>query len=229
MTTTMAHRRSEMVKRQLAARGIRGDRVLNAMKKVPRERFVPSGMQDLAYRDSALPIEADQTISQPYVVALMAEALEIQPRDRVLEVGAGSGYAAAVLSHLADEVFAVERHDVLAEAADERMRALGLDNVHIRRADGTLGWEGGAPFNAILVSAGGTELPPALVEQLAPGGRLIIPLGEAGSVQELFLHRKDAEGRLSRETLGQVRFVPLVGAPSSGRQDAYEAVRQEPT
>lgn len=211
MSRTATQRRSAMVQQQLAARGIRDDRVLQAMEAVPREQFVSPSMVEFAYRDSALPIEAEQTISQPYIVALMLEALRVQPDHRVLEVGAGSGYAAAVLSRLAAQVFAIERHRVLADSARDRVERLGLDNVAVRHGDGTLGWEEEAPFDAILVSAGGDRVPEALKEQLVPGGRLIMPVTVQGDEQDLVLHRKNPDGSLSEESLGAVRFVPLVG------------------
>lgn len=210
VTDAKDQRRREMVRRQIAARGIRGDRLLEAMRTVPREEFVSEEMVEFAYEDSALPIEAEQTISQPYVVALMIEALELLPEDRVLEVGAGSGYAAAVLSRMASEVFAIERHRSLAESAQRTLRRLGYDNVTVLHGDGTLGWESEAPFDAILVSAGGGEVPRALEDQLAPGGRMIMPVGASGQVQELRLFRKKADGTIEEKDLGGVRFVPLV-------------------
>lgn len=199
-----------MVEHQVASRGVRDDRVLSAMREVPRERFVGEEVREFAYEDSALPIEAEQTISQPYVVAAMVEALRLGPDDRVLEVGAGSGYAAAVLSRIAHRVFGIERHEILAESARRALDRLGYDNVEIRHGDGTLGWEEEAPFDAILVSAGGA-VPEALKEQLAPGGRMIIPVGEAGRTQQLVLMEKDADGFFSERNLGAVRFVPLIG------------------
>jgi protein-L-isoaspartate(D-aspartate) O-methyltransferase len=205
-------RRKEMVDRQIAARGVRDRRVLEALRTVPREVFVPERLHEFAYEDTALPIEEEQTISQPYVVALMAEALEIGPGDRVLEVGAGSGYAAAVLSRVAGEVYAIERHRALAELAQERMRRLGYSNVHIVHGDGTLGWPEHAPYDAIAVAAGGPDVPPALQNQLAVGGRLVIPIGTDPRLQELVRVRRVAPDRFRRESLGAVRFVPLVGA-----------------
>ena len=232
MNTDYGKRRREMVERQLAGRGIRNDRVLEAMNSVPRELFVPPEVVEFAYRDTALPIEADQTISQPYIVALMAEELELQPDERVLEVGGGSGYAAAVLSHLAARVFTIERHEILAESARKQIRELGLDSVEVIHGDGTLGLERAAPFDAILVSAGGEKVPPALFEQLAPGGRLLMPVGRAGDVQELVLHRKKPDGTITREALGQVRFVPLIGKihgepEESSGEDLQEPERRE--
>lgn len=173
---------------------------------------MPERLAELAYDDTALPIEEEQTISQPYIVALMAEVLEVQPGQRVLEVGAGSGYAAAVLSRIADEVYAIERHAALAELAQERMRRLGYDNVHIRQGDGTLGWPEHAPYDAIAVAAGGPDVPPALQQQLAVGGRLVIPVGTDPRLQDLVRIRRVAPDRFEQENLGGVRFVPLVGA-----------------
>jgi protein-L-isoaspartate(D-aspartate) O-methyltransferase len=172
-----AQARHHMVERHLARRGIADARVLKAMEAVPRETFVDEGFEEFAYEDSPLPIAEGQTISQPYIVARMAEAAEIDPADNVLEVGAGSGYAAAVLSHLAREVSAIERHAALAQKAAARLAALGRRNVKLRTGDGTKGWPEKAPFDAILVSAGGPAAPRALKEQLKIGGRLIIPIG----------------------------------------------------
>lgn len=203
--------RRRMVRQQLASRGVRDPAVLEAMREIPREEFVGSGMVEFAYEDSALPIEEGQTISQPYVVALMAQALELSWEDRVLDIGTGSGYAAAVLAHIAAEVFTVERHRSLAEAARRRFDALGIDNVRVRVGDGTLGWEEHAPYDAIQVAAGGPDVPPALVEQLVPGGRLVIPTGATRGLQNLVRVRKTTDGP-EREKLGGVRFVPLVGA-----------------
>jgi protein-L-isoaspartate(D-aspartate) O-methyltransferase len=207
-----AELRREMVEHQIAARGVRDARVLEAIRFVPREAFVPERLAEFAYEDTPLPIDADQTISQPYIVALMAEALELSPEDCVLEVGAGSGYAAAVLSRIVREVWAIERHQVLADQAAQRMERLGFSNVHVVQGDGTLGLPEQGPFDAIAVAAGGPEIPPALVDQLAPGGRLVIPIGSDPRLQELVRLRKDDRGGFSREHLGGVRFVPLVGA-----------------
>ncbi|MFQ5459763.1 MAG: protein-L-isoaspartate(D-aspartate) O-methyltransferase, partial [Anaerolineae bacterium] len=168
-----------MVENQLAVRGIADGAVLTAMAMVPREAFVDPDLAEYAYDDAPLPIDAGQTISQPYMVALMLEALEVRPSDRVLEVGTGSGYAAAVLSMIAAEVFTVERIESLATAARRRLADLGHDNVHVRRGDGTLGWREEAPFDAVVVAAGGPEAPQALLEQLGVGGRLVIPIGSS--------------------------------------------------
>ncbi len=201
-----------MVERQVAARGVRDPRVLAALRDVPRERFVPAARAAEAWDDRALPIEAGQTISQPYVVALMAEALRIAPGDRVLEIGTGSGYAAAVLARLAREVYTVERHAGLADRALEVLRSLGYRNVHVRIADGTLGWREEAPFDAILVSAAGPRVPPTLESQLGRGGRLVVPVGAVHAGQRLLRVTRLERDDFSREDLGDVQFVPLVGA-----------------
>jgi protein-L-isoaspartate(D-aspartate) O-methyltransferase len=204
--------RKEMVDRQIAARGIRDERVLEALRTVPREAFVPERLAEFAYDDAPLPIGEEQTISQPFVVALMVEALEIRPGDEVLEIGAGSGYAAAVLSRLAREVWTVERHPSLTREARERMARLEYRNVYVLHGDGTLGWPEHAPYDAIVVAAGGPEVPPALLDQLAPGGRLVIPIGPDLRTQNLVRVRRRPDGTLVREDLGGVRFVPLIGA-----------------
>jgi protein-L-isoaspartate(D-aspartate) O-methyltransferase len=213
MIDTSARRQSRqsMVQRQIAARGISDPRVLDAMATVPREAFLPEELADVAYEDSPLPIEADQTISQPFIVALMSEALELRPGDRVLEVGTGSGYAAAVLGKLAAAVYTVERHAVLADLARRRLAELGFANVAVRHGDGSLGWPEHAPFDAIVVAAGGPEVPRPLLEQLAVGGRLVIPVGPEIHLQELVRVRRTAEDRFVQERLGGVRFVPLIG------------------
>jgi protein-L-isoaspartate(D-aspartate) O-methyltransferase len=208
--------RDQMVRRQIAARGVRDRQVLEAMRTVPREAFVPERLAELAYDDSPLPIGEDQTISQPYVVALMAEGLELQPDDKVLEIGAGSGYAAAVLSRIAREVRAVERHASLAREARQRLERLAYTNVHVRHGDGTLGWPEHAPYAAIAVAAGGPEVPQALLDQLAKGGRLVIPIGPDPRMQSLVRVRHREDGSFAREDLGAVRFVPLIGAQGWG-------------
>jgi len=199
-----------MVARQIEARGVRDPAVLDAMRSVPREAFLPAELAEFAYEDTPLPIAAGQTISQPYIVALMAAAMEPRPGDRVLEIGTGSGYAAAVLSRAVAEVYTVERHEELAHLAETRMRALGYGNVHVLHGDGTLGWAEHAPYDGIVVAAGGPEAPPALLEQLADGGRLVIPIGDTPREQELVVIRRVGDG-FRRESLGGVRFVPLIG------------------
>ena len=201
-----------MVRRHLAARGIRDPAVLAAMRSVPREAFLPPELEEFAYADTPLPIERGQTISQPYIVALMTAAAELRPADRVLEVGTGSGYAAAILARIAKEVYTIERHEELARVAADRLAQLGIRNVSVRHGDGTLGWPEHAPYDAIIVAAGGPRVPAALLEQLAPGGRLVIPVGEGRSVQRLVRVTRAADGQLHEEELGDVRFVPLIGA-----------------
>jgi len=197
-----------MVRTQLEERGISDPRVLEAMRLVPRHGFVPSEFRDRAYDDCPLPIGEGQTISQPYIVAAMLEHLELKPTDRALEVGTGSGYATALLSVLCAEVFSIERHAALAVMAEERLRRLGFTNVEIRVGDGSLGWSEYAPFDAILVSAAAAEVPQALFDQLAEGGRMIVPVGPATS-QELRLIRKIG-GQPEVTLLEGCRFVPLV-------------------
>lgn len=190
-------------------RGVRDIRVLRALELVPRERFVEEGQADLAYADQALPIACGQTISQPYVVAAMTEALGIEPTHNVLEIGTGSGYQAAILAHLAGKVVSIERYKTLADVARERLKALGLDNVTVIAGDGALGAPEFAPFDSIIVTAAAPEIPPALLDQLKEGGILVAPIGAAGSVQTLAKFTK-ASGGLKREELMAVRFVPLV-------------------
>lgn len=204
--------REHMIETQLLGRGIRAEAVLRAMRAVPREAFVAPGFEHAAYDDRALPIARGQTISQPYIVALMIEAAEVAAGDRVLEVGAGSGYAAAVLGQVAAQVVAVERDAVLAAAASERLAALGCRNVDVVVGDGTLGWPGGGRFDAILVAAAGPSVPLALQAQLASGGRLVIPIGARGCQSLVKLTRRGDGDDFEREDLCLVAFVPLVGA-----------------
>jgi protein-L-isoaspartate(D-aspartate) O-methyltransferase len=202
--------RAAMVERQLMARGVRDLAVLAAMRSVPREVFVPDGLAEFAYDDRPLPVQAGQTISQPYVVGLAIEALGIGPDDRVLEIGSGTGYAVAVLARIAREVYGVERHGELVEAARRRLSRLGLANVGIVQGDGTKGLPEHAPYDAILVSAGGPSVPQTLREQLAVGGRLVIPIGRAGD-QELVRVTRRGEAEWEEQPLGGVSFVPLIG------------------
>ncbi|MGD9855627.1 MAG: protein-L-isoaspartate(D-aspartate) O-methyltransferase [Planctomycetaceae bacterium] len=204
--------RERLVESELRRLGIRDHAVLHAMRTVPREEFVPEELREFAYRNTPLPIAAGQTISQPLVVAHMAEALRLKPSDRVLEVGAGSGYAAAVLSRIAREIDTIERHPELAQTAAERLLQVGYHNVHVMCGDGTLGWPEHAPYDAILVSAGGPRVPPALLQQLSIGGRLVIPVGAEKDTQELIRVTRRGEDDFQREDLGPVRFVPLIGA-----------------
>jgi protein-L-isoaspartate(D-aspartate) O-methyltransferase len=206
---TSAHvlARLNMVQRQLEARGVSDPRVLSAMRTVPRHAFVSEAQRELAYADQPLPIEADQTISQPYIVAFMSELAQISMGDKVLEVGTGSGYQAAVLSELGAEVYSIEIVAELADSARKRLRALEYD-VHVRHGDGYAGWPEAAPFAAILVTAAPPTIPEPLREQLAVGGHLVIPVGE--ELQELLVITRTAYGFEERSAL-PVRFVPMVG------------------
>jgi protein-L-isoaspartate(D-aspartate) O-methyltransferase len=206
----------------LAARGIRDPAVLMAMGKVPRDRFVPSHLEADAYDDWALPIGEGQTISQPYVVALMTEALRLTSRDHVLEIGTGSGYAAAVLAEIAAQVYTIERLPRLAASARERLSALGYTTVQVRCADGTLGWPEHAPFDAIVVTAGGPEVPRALLDELAVGGRLVMPVGRETTAQELVRVTRRGTDEYQSENLGGVAFVPLIGAEGWSEKEAAE-------
>ncbi len=209
-----------MLRRHIAGRGIRDARVIEAMGAVPREAFVPQEHRARAYGDRPLPIGMGQTISQPYVVAWMAEALALEPGDRVLEVGTGSGYAAAVLGRLCAAVHTVERHRSLADAAAARLRALGCANVHVRHGNGGEGWAEHAPYDAVVVAAGGLRVPEPLREQLRVGGRLVMPVGAAWSRQTLVRERVGRGGDVVREELGAVRFVPLVLPDERARSEA---------
>jgi protein-L-isoaspartate(D-aspartate) O-methyltransferase len=200
-----------MVRAHIVARGIRDAAVVAAMQSVPREAFLPPELEEFAYEDCPLPIEEGQTISQPYIVALMTAALRLGPNDRVLEVGTGSGYAAAILARVAREVYTIERHGPLAELAEKRLRELGFGNVKVLHGDGTLGWPEHAPYDGIVVAAGGPKVPEALLEQLAVGGRLVIPIGEGRELQKLVRVTREPSGDFRREELGDVRFVPLIG------------------
>ena len=213
--------REEMVLRQLKARGISDRRLLDAFRTVPRELFVPQAARDFAYDDAPLPIEAGQTVSQPYIVALMIAAVEVGPGERVLEIGTGSGYAAALLGHIAEEVVSVERHPELAALARERLAALGCTNVRVIEGDGSAGLPGEAPFEAILVAASGPGVPQPLLDQLAVGGILVMPVGAPDSVQTLVKVTRMSDTETKEEDLGPVRFVPLIG--KEGWSDAAEA------
>lgn len=204
--------RGAMVERQIAARGIADPHVLAAMREVPREAFVPPAEALWAYDDGPLPIEAGQTISQPYIVALMIEAAGIAPGARVLEIGAGSGYAAAVMGRIAARVIAIERHSTLADLATDRMRRLGYGNVKIVHGDGSAGWPEAAPFDAILAAASGCHVPQTLLDQLRVGGRLVMPVGGTHEIQDLVRVIRVNSDMFERESLCPVRFVPLIGA-----------------
>jgi protein-L-isoaspartate(D-aspartate) O-methyltransferase len=206
-----AARRAQMVERQLVARGVRDPDVLAAMRAVPRHLFVPDDLRHAAYDDSPLPIGFGQTISQPYMVACMTEALRVNVRSRVLDVGAGSGYQTAVLAELAGEVFAVERIAALEEQARERLATMGYDNVTVLLGDGSLGWSEHAPFDGIMIAAAAPQAPPPLLDQLAEGGRLIIPLGESHHDQVLTIYRRRGDDLVVEHGM-RCRFVPLVGA-----------------
>ncbi|HVZ03329.1 protein-L-isoaspartate(D-aspartate) O-methyltransferase [Hyphomicrobium sp.] len=210
--------RNRMVDTQIAGRGIRDSHVLDAMRSVPREAFVDPPYKAFAYDDAPLPIGEKQTISQPYIVAMMIEAAEIDKGDRVLEVGSGSGYAAAVLSLIVSEVFAIERDAALADTARRRLADLSYNNIHVRSGDGSLGWPEAQPFDAILVAASSPRVPPALKEQLAVSGHLIIPVGKTERRQALLKITRTSENEFVEVDLGPVSFVPLMGAGGWGEK-----------
>ena len=203
--------RASMVDYQLRARGIESPLVLEAMGRVAREHFVPERMRDCAYDDGPLPIGAGQTISQPYIVALMTEALDLEGGERLLDIGTGSGYAAAVLGCIAGEVFSIERIQELADRAAGVLVSEGIDNVEVRCGDGTMGWPEHQPYDGIIVAAGAPAVPDSLKRQLAFGGHLVIPVGSEHSVQSLIRVTRLAEDEFRTEDLGSVRFVPLLG------------------
>jgi len=203
--------RERMVAEQIAARGVKDPRVLAVMAELPRHLFVEEALARQAYTDNPLPIGEGQTISQPYVVALMSELLQVAPGMKVLEIGTGSGYQAAVLARLGAEVYTVERIPRLCDTARERLLALGLFSVHVKLDDGTLGWPSAAPFDRIIVTAGGPEVPPPLIDQLAEGGRLVMPVGAAKRLQCLLLLER-LPGELRKSEICGVQFVDLIGA-----------------
>jgi len=207
-----ATRRVEMVDRQIAARGIEDRRVLAAMATVPRHEFVPRAQVEHAYSDSPLPIGFGQTISQPYIVALMTELAQVGQGDKVLEIGTGSGYQAAVLAELSDRVYSVEIVPELARSAADQLRRVGYSSIRVREADGYFGWERHAPFDAILVTAAPDHVPPPLIRQLNEGGRMVIPVGPPGSYQTLWRFRKTG-GKVVSENVTDVAFVPLTRDP----------------
>jgi protein-L-isoaspartate(D-aspartate) O-methyltransferase len=215
-----------MLEEQIAARGIRDARVLDALRRVPRHLFLPPDARSRAYADAAQPIGEGQTISQPYIVALMSEALALTGSEKVLEIGAGSGYQTAVLSLLAREIIAVERIKPLAERAGRALGAFGAANVRLFVGDGSRGWEADAPYDAILVAAVAPSVPPALIAQLKTGGRLVLPVGPENVPQRLLLLTKAEDGSESVTTrdLGTVAFVPLVGAGGFGLPDDLGAM-----
>jgi protein-L-isoaspartate(D-aspartate) O-methyltransferase len=202
--------RKRMVEEQIRARGVKNDRVLQSMGSTPRHEFVPDAYRGLAYEDSPLPTSSGQTISQPYIVALMTELIDPRPEHRVLEIGTGSGYQAAVLSSLVREVYTIEIVPELARTAAQRLERLNYKNVHVREGDGYQGWPQYAPFDAILVTAGAAEVPKPLIEQLKRGGRMVIPVDNSGGYQTLQVIEKDPDGRTRVRDLIPVRFVPLV-------------------
>jgi protein-L-isoaspartate(D-aspartate) O-methyltransferase len=205
-----AKERHRMVTEQLSGRGIRDPRVLEAMRAVPRDAFVPESLRGRAYEDRPLPIGHDQTISQPYIVAFMTEKLQPDPTDRILEIGTGSGYQAAVLAQLVDAVYSIEIVEPLAERAERTLRELGYDNVTVRAGDGYRGWPDKAPFDGILVTAAPDHVPAPLAEQLKEGGVLVIPVGDRYGIQSLQVFRK-RNGELKLESDLPVRFVPMTG------------------
>jgi protein-L-isoaspartate(D-aspartate) O-methyltransferase len=209
--TDFAALREAMVDGQIAGRGLRDAPLLAAMREVPREAFVPAAVREFAYEDGPLPIEAGQTISQPYIVALMIAAAGVAPGSHVLEIGAGSGYAAAVLSRIAGTVIAIERHGVLADLAAARMAALGYANVRIVTGDGSAGWPDDAPYDAILAAASGRHVPETLRRQLKVGGSLVMPIGAPRDMQNLVRVMRQGDEEWGQENLGAVRFVPLIG------------------
>jgi protein-L-isoaspartate(D-aspartate) O-methyltransferase len=202
--------REAMVRDQIQARGIRNEAVLKAMREIPRHRFVLPGMETLAYVDRALPIGYEQTISQPYIVAFMTQALAPKPSDKVLEIGTGSGYQAAILSRLAAEVYTIEIIEPLARQARERLTSMGFYNIRFRTGDGYKGWPEVAPFDRIMLTAAPPEIPQALIDQLKPGGRMVAPVGARPARQELVVLDKDARGRITRRSVMSVAFVPMV-------------------
>lgn len=212
-----AAQRERMVKEQFMARDITSERVLAAMRKVPREEFVPAEVRDASYADSPLPIGHEQTISQPYIVALMTEKLEPSPTDRVLEIGTGSGYQAAVLAELVGEVYTIEIVEPLARTAAATLARLGYKNVHVKAGDGYKGWPEHAAFDAVIVTCAPDHVPQPLIDQLKEGGRMLIPVGRLG-FQELYLFRKK-NGKLERESVAPVRFVPMTGEAEKRRNE----------
>lgn len=206
--------RAKMVEEQLIKRGIKDQLVIDAFKKVPREEFMLEKNKDLAYENGAQIIESGQTISQPYIVAVMLQALKLSRTDKVLEVGTGSGYAAALLAEIAAEVYTIERIENLAVKAQKVLENLNYQNLKVKCGDGSLGWEEEAPYDAILVSAAAPYVPEKLIEQLNNGGKIVIPVGERGGIQRLKLLSKKFNGRMKEEDLEYVRFVPLLGEDS---------------
>lgn len=211
-----ALKREAMVENDIKGRGIKDKKILEVMGRIPRHLFVDKSLRDRAYGDYPLPIGEGQTISQPYVVALMTEALRLKPDDRVLEIGTGSGYQAAVLAEIAKEVYTIEIRESLADMASKRLKDLGYRNVKVKYADGYFGWEEYAPFDAIIITAAPNHIPPPLIKQLKEGGRLIVPLGSTVYYQTLTLATKK-KGDLDVEQMGPVAFVPMIGEAQKKR------------
>ncbi|MDE1184526.1 protein-L-isoaspartate(D-aspartate) O-methyltransferase [Paraburkholderia sp.] len=221
-------RREQMIDRQIVARGITDTRVIDAMRRVPRERFVARSLLPFAYDDTPLPIEAGQTVSQPYMVAWMLQSASLAASDRVLEIGTGSGYAAAVMASLVAQVDTIERHRELAERARERLADLGCGNVIVHIGDGTLGLPSAAPFDAIISTACGPDVPTAWRAQLARGGRIVMPVGDTDRMQRLIRVMYGEGGEEQRRDLGGVRFVPLIGEegwPDASQTDVEDGLR----
>jgi len=207
--------RDKMVERQIVGRGVRHPSVIEAMKVVPRHCFIPMRLSQSAYHDGPVPIGHGQTISQPYIVAIMSELLDVKPGQRVLEVGTGSGYQAAVLAEMEIEVFSIEIVEALVKTASKTLKALGYDNVHTRIGDGYKGWLKQAPFDGIIVTAAPSRIPQPLKDQLAEGGRMVIPVGPSRGIQQLYLLRK-VKGKIKQEKIFDVRFVPMVDEKGRG-------------
>ncbi len=220
-----ASEREAMIERTIRRRGLGDPALLAAFREVPREEFISGDSAEFAYADGPLPIESGQTISQPYIVALTIDAAGIGPEDKVLEIGAGSGYAAAVIGQVAREVIAIERHPELVGLAKERMRRLGYANVRIVEGDGTRGCPAEAPFDAIVAAASGSHIPAVLIDQLKSGGRIVMPVGDPHSVQSLVKLTKHTDGQLEREDLCAVRFVPLIGEHGFREESRNHPVR----
>lgn len=208
---SFAQEREEMVVRQLEGRDITDQGVLQAMRMTPRHEFVPTDQTRYAYEDRPLPIGEGQTISQPYIVALMTQAIDVQPGDRILEIGTGSGYQAAILAELTDEVYSIEIIDGLGRRAAQRLSELGYSRIHTRIGDGYYGWEEYAPYDAIIVTCAPDHIPHPLVAQLKAGGRMVIPVGPPGAYQSLWLLEKQPNGEVKTRNLGGVSFVPMTG------------------
>ena len=202
-----------MVRNQIRARGVRSQRVLDALRKVQRHLFVPNDLVDAAYSDRPLPISHGQTISQPYIVGFMSDLLDVDPSHRVLEIGTGSGYQAAVLAELAGQVYTIEIVEPLGNRARETLAGLGYENIHVRIGNGYLGWPAEAPFDRIILTAAPEEMPRALVDQLKPAGRLLAPVGPVYGAQDIILLTKDDSGKVNRRSVLPVRFVPMVQKP----------------